>query len=105
MLQGEIADALRTATGLHESISMQWSVLITDHLRKRLGTQHVYIPAPSRAARDASIYRDYNGSNAADVCQRHGVSRTSMHRICAEQRALRRSISPVSPLKTESISS
>lgn len=100
LLRGEISDALHSQTGLHPEIASEWAGKITDYLRTRLGSQRLYIPAPSRAARDAAIYREYNGTNAGEVCHRHNVSRSRLHQICAEQRA---ASSPVSCLKTGSL--
>lgn len=100
LLQGEISDALRTQIGLRDEFATDWAVRIVGYLRQRLGAQQLYIPAPSRAERDAAIYREYNGKNAAEVCERYGVSRSRMHEICAQQRAAMRPASPVSSLKT-----
>lgn len=100
LLQGEISDALRAEIGLKEEISADWSGRIVAYLRRRLGAQQLYIPAPSKAERDAGIFRDYNGTNAGEVCQRYGVSRSRMHEIYQREHERRKAGSPVSPLKT-----
>lgn len=101
LLQGEIRDALCSELGLKDQFAQPWALLITNYLRQRLGAQQVYIPAPSRTERDAAIFREYNGSNAGDVCQRHNISRRRMHEICTEQRSL----NAVSCLKTAFLAS
>jgi Mor family transcriptional regulator len=105
LLQGELADGLQACIGLKEPIAEDWARQLTEYLRRRLGAQSVYIPKPSRADRDAAIFREYNGTNAAEVCERHGVGRTRMHEICNQQRELLRQRaaqqgSPLSSLKT-----
>lgn len=100
LLQGEIADALSTETGLKREIAFDWAGRIMGNLRRRLGAQRIYIPAPSRAERDEAIYREYDGTNTGELCRRHGVSRTRLHEIYNEQRSRRQAASPLSCLKT-----
>lgn len=107
LLQGEIADALCSETGLKPEISNDWARRIVDYLRQRLGAQEIYIPRPSKATRDAAIFREFDGTNAASVMRRHGIrSRSRLYQIVEEQRARQAeqrrqgSDSPVSPLKT-----
>lgn len=103
LLQGEIADAITSEIGLKAEMAADWAARITGALRRRLGAQQIYIPGPSKAERDAAIYRDYNGTNAGEVCARYAVSRSRMHDIVKEQRelAIRRGrANPVSSLKT-----
>jgi Mor family transcriptional regulator len=100
LLQGEISDAITSEIGLKPDLASDFAARITRYLRRRLGTQRLYIPAPSRAERDVAIFREYNGTNAGEVCDRHGVSRRRMHEICTEQRALLLASSAVSCLKT-----
>jgi Mor family transcriptional regulator len=104
LLQGEISDALRAEIGLKDEFAADWGARITAYLRRRLGTQRLYIPAPSTAERDDAIFREYNGSNAGEVCHRYGVSRSRLHQICAEQRAKLLARSPISCLKTGQVS-
>jgi Mor family transcriptional regulator len=104
LLQGEISDALRAEIGLRDEFAQEWSARITAYLRRRLGTQRLYIPAPSNAERDAAIFREYNGNNGGEVCQRYGVNRSRLHQICTEQRAKLVGRSPVSCLKTGQVS-
>ena len=101
LLQGEITDAISVEIGLKPEIAADWAARITGYLRRRLGAQEVYIPAPSRTERDAAIFREYNGTNGGEVCARYNISRQRMHQICTEQRQLlRQRASQVSSLKT-----
>ena len=103
LLQGELADGLRELLGLKEPIAQEWARGLTDYLRARLGAQEIYIPKPDKAARDRAIYREFDGTNAAAVMQRHGIkSRSRLYQIVHEQRELLQGGggSPVSSLKT-----
>ena len=100
LLQGEIADALNSEIGLKREIAADWASRVVANLRRRLGTQRIYIPQPSRADRDEAIYREYNGTNGAELCQRFGIGKARLHQIYTEQVARRRASSPLSCLKT-----
>jgi Mor family transcriptional regulator len=105
LLQGELAEGLRTCTGLKESIANDWARQLVDYLRERLGAQEIYIPCPSRPKRDAAIVREFDGTNAADLMRRYGISRRRLYQIVESHRALTRaalesSKSAISPLKT-----
>jgi Mor family transcriptional regulator len=102
LLQGEIAEALRTEVGLVPEFANPIAAKLTSYLRRRLGSQSIYIPAPGRAERDLAIYREFDGTNAAAVCARHNIGRSRLYQIVDEQRLLQRPtlISPISSLKT-----
>lgn len=51
-------------------------------LRQRWGSREVYIPASDTATRDRQIQREFTGKNLIQVCQRHGVSPTTVYRVC-----------------------
>jgi len=51
-------------------------------LRERWGSREVYIPASDTATRDRAIRRQFNGKNMIQVCQQHGVSPSTVYRIC-----------------------
>lgn len=53
-----------------------------DGLRQRWGSQEIYIPASDTATRDRAIRRQFTGKNLIQVCQQHGVSPTTVYRIC-----------------------
>jgi Mor family transcriptional regulator len=100
LLQGELAEGLRSEIGLLPEFANEWAARLTRYLRVRLGAQRLYIPAPANGERDTAIYRDFDGTNAAALMRTHGVSRTRLYEIFNEQRALHRAASPVSCLKT-----
>jgi Mor family transcriptional regulator len=100
LLQGELAEGLRSEIGLRPEFANDWAARLTRFLRTRLGAQELYIPAPDRSERDAAIYRDFDGTNAAAIMRQHRVSRTRLYEIFAEQRALHQAASPLSSLKT-----
>jgi Mor family transcriptional regulator len=100
LLQGELAEGLRIEIGLLPEFANEFAQRLTQFLRVRLGTQRLYIPAPDKYARDAAIYREFDGTNVAAMMRRHRVSRTRLYEIFNEQRALHQAASPVSCLKT-----
>jgi Mor family transcriptional regulator len=104
LLQGELADGLRSCTGLKESIANDWARQLVEYLRVRLGAQRVYIPKPRSVDRDAAIAREFDGTNAAELMQRYDLSRRRVYQIVETQRALarqsRQSDSAISCLKT-----
>jgi Mor family transcriptional regulator len=103
LLQSELAAGLRTQIGLLPEYAHQWAGLLAAYLRLRLGGQQIYITAPSKAERDAAIYREFDGTNAGDLMRRHDVSRSRLYQIVEEQRELHRpggAYCPVSSLKT-----
>lgn len=105
LLQSELADGLQQEIGLKSEFAQQFAARLVGYLRRRLGAQEIYIPKPSKAERDAAIFREFNGTNAGDVMARHGIkSRSRLYQIIEEQRELakvgRDPASPVFPLKT-----
>lgn len=99
LLQGELAEGLRSEIGLLPEFANEFAARLIRFLSMRLGAQEIYIPAPSKAERDAAIYRNFDGTNAAALMRRHRVSRSRLYQIYEEQRALHQAASPVSPLK------
>lgn len=53
-----------------------------DGLRQRWGSREVYIPASDTATRDRQIRKMFNGKNLIQVCQQHGISPTTVYRVC-----------------------
>lgn len=100
LLRSELTEGLQTTIGLHRQFAEQWAEQLTAFLRGRIGNQRIWIPGLDRAARDAAIYREFNGQNGAEVCGRYGVSRSRMYQIIEEQRALVQAESPVLRFKT-----
>ena len=82
-LQMEVTEIVRAEIGYNEAFASSIASAIVRGLRRKLGGQEVYIPAPDRSERDAAIRREFNGTNLAEVCQRHGVSKSTVYRLCS----------------------
>lgn len=89
-LHREFVDIVRTATGMHEPMVNTMAAAIVAELRQRwggnrLGRKDIYIPAPDKSERNARIRADFNGTNAADVCRKHGIGRSRLYEIAGEK--------------------
>ncbi|MGE0329700.1 MAG: Mor transcription activator family protein [Ramlibacter sp.] len=100
LLQAELSAGLTQQIGMHAHLANQWAAMLTQYLRQRLGSQRIYIPAPSKAERDAAIYREHDGTNTAALCRRYGITRSRLYKIVEDQRALHRAASPLFCSKT-----
>ena len=85
-LEYDLADILREDQGLHERQAYDMARSLVQGLRKRyggmqLGRRGLYIPAPSKAERNAQICHDFNGTNLSEVCKRYGIKRTRLYEI------------------------
>lgn len=76
------ATTAATAEGLDHRAAHRLAAAITDRLRRELGTLRVYIPAPSRAARDRAILAGLAaGEGRAVIAARVGVHPTTVDRV------------------------
>ena len=100
-LEHDITNIVREEIGMHEVMAGMFAQALVRGLRRRLGGQELYIPAPDRSARDAAIRREFTGSNVDELMRRYGLSRTRIYEI-AGQRAPRPGAAknPPSSLKT-----
>jgi Mor family transcriptional regulator len=100
-LEHDFTSIVREEIGMHEGMAGMFAAALVRGLRRRLGGQDLYIPAPDRSVRDASIRRDFTGTNVDELMRRHGLSRTRIYEIVG-QRAPRPAPAknPDSPLKT-----
>lgn len=73
-LEAMLVESLQLCAGLPTVAANDLAVKLVKVLRLRHGGLDVYIPAPSKAERDAAIRAELRTGNAADVAQRHGVS-------------------------------
>ena len=80
-LERDITNIVREETGMHEGIATMFSQALVRGLRRRLGGQDLYIPAPDRSERDATIRREYNGKNMEELMRRHRIGRTRFYEI------------------------
>ena len=84
------ATTAATAEGLDHRAAHRLAAAITDRLRRELGTLRVYIPAPSRAARDRAILAGLaNGDSRQAIANRVGVHVTTVDRIARRHQAAR----------------
>ena len=84
------ATTAATAEGLDHRAAHRLAAAITDRLRRELGTLRVYIPAPSRAARDRAILAGLaNGDSRQAIANRVGVHVTTVDRIARRHQAER----------------
>ena len=83
----EAATGAARAEGLDPPAARRVATAITDRLRQELGTMRVYIPAPSREARDQAILAGLaNGDNRQTVANRVGVSVGTVDRVVRRRR-------------------
>ena len=80
-LEHDFVEIIRQRIGLNETLATIHAQEIVRGLRERHGGQELWIPAPDKSERNAAILRDFNGINAKDVMQRHGISRAHLYRI------------------------
>lgn len=85
-LEHDLVDIAREELGMHEREAYEIAIALVRGLRKRyggrrVGTRGLYIPAPSKVARDEAIRRDFNGTNTQEVMREHGISRARLYQI------------------------
>ena len=85
-LEHDLVDIAREELGMHEREAYEIAIALVRGLRKRYGGRRVgarglYIPAPSKVARDEAIRRDFNGTNTQQVMREHGISRARLYQI------------------------
>lgn len=83
LLQSEITQIMRAETGLHESLASLFAAAAVTGLRRTHGGTSIYIPSIGNAERDRSILREFNGTNAREICQRYDISRSRLYEIAA----------------------
>lgn len=81
----EVTAAIQEGLGYEEQIAAQMAQPITDALRRRNPAERLYIPAPDKRSRDEAVRREFNGRNAREVCDRHGISRSRLYEIIADR--------------------
>lgn len=80
-----LVQVMREEIGLHDDFARLHAQAVCDGLRRKLGTERVYIPAPDNAQRDRAIKAEFNGCNLAEVMAKYNVSRTTVYRALAKQ--------------------
>ncbi|WP_426307806.1 Mor transcription activator family protein [Acidovorax facilis] len=97
-LERDFLTIVREDIGMNEGFAGLFARALVDGLRRRLGGQELYIPAPDRSERDAGIRREFDGTpdSLARIQKRTGLSRTRIYEICARGQAK----NPALPLET-----
>jgi len=87
-LEHDMVEIVRTELGMHEREAFEVARALVRGLRKRFGGLRIgsrgcaiYIPAPSKAERNAAIRLEFDGTNLKELMQRHGIRRTQIYRI------------------------
>ncbi|RYF60526.1 MAG: hypothetical protein EOO27_05550 [Comamonadaceae bacterium] len=95
-LERDFLAIVREEIGMHEGLAGMFARALVDGLRRRLGGQELYIPAPDRSERDAAIRREFCGSNIEEMMKRYGLSRSRIYEISGQAQAK----NPALPLET-----
>ena len=70
--------------GLAEIVAAALADEIALEIRNEAGGSDIYIPAPSREARNARIRAAFRGNNYDELVSRFGISRRQIERIVSE---------------------
>ena len=81
LLRSEFTAIIREQVGMPEAVAAQVADAVVRGMRLRYGTQRIYIPAADKSERDALVRKEFKGTNAGEVCRKHGISRPSLYRI------------------------
>ena len=77
----EMTTIVREEIGFNELFAAQIAEALVRGLRRRLGADYLYIPAPDKTERDAAIRARFNGTNREEVCRAFGISKSQLYRI------------------------
>ena len=81
-LQGEMQAIIKSKIGMHDDFAAMVASAVVEGLRERAGGQSIYIPTSTDfKTRDEQIKREFNGTNRADVCRKHNISRSRLYQI------------------------
>ena len=90
-LHREYVEIVREEIGLHEQFANDIAAAIVRGMRKRYGGRSlgakgcIYIHKPDKSERNAAIRAEFNGTNADEVCKKHGIGRSTLYRIAANK--------------------
>lgn len=89
-LHREFVEIVREEIGMNEAFANTMAAALVRGMRKRyggqrLGRKDIYVPAPSKAARNAAIRQEFNGTNRDEVCKKHGISRAMLYVIVSKR--------------------
>ncbi len=86
-LQREMVDIVREEIGMNEVFANTVAAAIVRGMRKRYGGRTlgskgaIYVHALGKSERNAAICAEFNGTNSAEVCKKHGISRARLYQI------------------------
>ena len=80
-LEQDFVRIVREAIGMHEDMAQLFSRALVRGLRKQLGGQEIYVPAPSKDERDAAIRREFNGQNLEEMMAKYLLSKPRIYEI------------------------
>jgi Mor family transcriptional regulator len=80
-LMFELTHIVSEEIGFNEMMASQIAEALVRGLRKRMGGRDIYIPAPDKSARDASIRAEFNGRNMDELCQKYNLGRSAIYKI------------------------
>ena len=89
-LNREFVAIVCRATGMHEQLATPIASAIVNEMRQRwggarLGRKDIYIPSPDKSKRNAAIRAEFDGTNATEVCKKHGIRRSRLYEIAGEK--------------------
>ncbi len=90
-LQREMVEIVREEIGMNEAFANTLAAAIVRGMRKRYGGRTlgskgaIYVHALGKAERNAAICAEFNGTNAADVCKKHQISRSRLYQIVGQK--------------------
>jgi Mor family transcriptional regulator len=78
----DMTDILRDRLAVQDPWATAMAQEIVAGMRDRFGGDDVYVPIPDRNARNERIRAMFNGRNVAEICDRFGLKRAMVYRIC-----------------------
>ena len=85
-LVGQMSDILRDRLALQDPWATAMAQEIVQGLSAKFGGALVYVPRPDRGSRDEHIRLMFNGANIQQVCEKFGLSKAQVYKICARRR-------------------
>lgn len=81
LLEQDFVAIVREEIGMHEGLAAIVASALVRGLRKKLGGQELWIPAPDKSQRDAAIRREFIGTNIKEIMSKYGLSRPRVYQI------------------------
>lgn len=79
-------DRLMNQHGYTEQLATEVATLCVETVRAEYGGERLYVPAPSKLARDEAIRRDLRPGNAEDLAREWNLSVTRVYEIANRPR-------------------